>query len=95
MLVIEDDQRIRAALVPSSMPFESVTLRGNTCELVLHLLDNECLSAEGRIGGELMASRVLSLGSQTLGALMAEELRVRSRDIAFERALERALDPRS
>jgi len=26
---------------------------------------------------------------------MAEELRVRSRDLAFERALERALDPRS
>jgi glucose-6-phosphate dehydrogenase assembly protein OpcA len=87
--------RIRAALVPSSMPFESVTLRGNTCELVLRLLDNDCLSAEGRIGGDLMASRVLSLGTQTLGALMAEELRVRSRDLAFERALERALDPRS
>jgi hypothetical protein len=42
-----------------------------------------------------VASRVLSLGSQTLGALMTEELRVRSRDLAFERALERALDPRS
>ena len=53
------------------------------------------LAAEGRIGGELMASRVLSLGSQTLSSLMAEELRVRSRDLAFERALERALDPRS
>lgn len=88
--------RIRAALVPSSVPFESITLRSNTCELVLHLLDGAtCLSAEGRIGGDLVASRVLSLGSQTLGTLMAEELRVRSRDLAFERALERALDPRS
>jgi hypothetical protein len=59
------------------------------------LPDSNCLSAEGRIGGEVMASRVLSLGSQTLSSLMAEELRVRSRDLAFERALERALDPRS
>jgi glucose-6-phosphate dehydrogenase assembly protein OpcA len=88
--------RVRAALVPSSVPFESVTLRGSTCELELSLLpDSNCLSAEGRIGGELMASRVLSLGSQTLSSLMAEELRIRSRDLAFERALERALDPRS
>lgn len=88
--------RVRAAFVPSSVPFESVTLRGNTCELELSLLpDSNCLSAEGRIGGEVMASRVLSLGSQTLSSLMAEELRVRSRDLAFERALERALDPRS
>jgi glucose-6-phosphate dehydrogenase assembly protein OpcA len=88
--------RVRAALVPSNVPFESVTLRGNLCELELSLLpDSNCLSAEGRIRGEVMASRVLSLGSQTLSSLMAEELRVRSRDLAFERALERALDPRS
>ena len=88
--------RVRAALVPSNVPFESVTLRGNTCELELSLLpDSNCLSAEGRIGGEVMASRVLSLGSQSLSSLLAEELRVRSRDLAFERALERALDPRS
>jgi glucose-6-phosphate dehydrogenase assembly protein OpcA len=88
--------RIRAAFVPSNVPFESVTLKGNTCELELCLLpDSNCLSAEGRLGGELMASRVLSLGSQTLSSLLAEELRVRSRDLAFERALERALDPRS
>jgi glucose-6-phosphate dehydrogenase assembly protein OpcA len=88
--------RIRAALVPSNVPFESVTLRENSCELELALLpDSNCLSAEGRIGGEVMASRVLSLGSQTLSSLIAEELRIRSRDLAFERALERALDPRS
>ena len=88
--------KVRAALVPSSVPFESVTLRSNTCELVLHLLpDSTCLSTEGRVCGDLMGSRVVSLGSQSLASLMAEELRVRSRDIAFERALERALDPRS
>jgi glucose-6-phosphate dehydrogenase assembly protein OpcA len=88
--------RVRAAFVPSNVPFESVTLKGDTCEFELSVIpDSNCLSAEGRIGGEVKASRVLSLGSQTLSSLLAEELRVRSRDLAFERALERALDPRS
>lgn len=88
--------RVRAAFVPSNVSFESVTLKGNTCEFELSAIpDSNCLSAEGRIGGEVKASRVLSLGSQTLSSLLAEELRVRSRDLAFERALERALDPRS
>jgi glucose-6-phosphate dehydrogenase assembly protein OpcA len=88
--------RVRAAFVPASVPFESVTLRGRACDLTLHLLPNStCLSTEGRVDGEVMASRVVSLGSQTEATLMAEELRVRSRDVAFERALERALDPRS
>jgi glucose-6-phosphate dehydrogenase assembly protein OpcA len=88
--------RVRAAFVPSNVPLESITLRGNTCELTIQLLPNStCLSAEGRVGGDLIASRVVSLGDQRLSSLLAEELRVRSRDIAFERALERALDPRS
>jgi glucose-6-phosphate dehydrogenase assembly protein OpcA len=88
--------RVRAAFIPASVPFESVTLRCATCELVLQLLpDSTCVAAEGRIGGELMASRVVSLGSQSMSTLLAEELRVRSRDIAFERAVARALDPRA
>ena len=88
--------RVRPAFIPSSVPFESVTLRGSACELTLHLLpDSTCLSTEGRVDGELLASRVVSLGNQTVASLMAEELRVRSRDIAFERAIARALDPRS
>lgn len=88
--------RVRAAFVPSNLPFESVTLRCASCELVLQLLpDSTCLSAEGRVAGDVIASRVVSLGSQSLSTLLAEELRVRSRDIAFERALARALDPRA
>jgi glucose-6-phosphate dehydrogenase assembly protein OpcA len=87
--------RVRAAFVPSSVPLESVTLRCARCELVLQLLpQSTCLSAEGRVGGDVIASRVVSLGDQSLPALLAEELRVRSRDVAFERALARALDPR-
>jgi glucose-6-phosphate dehydrogenase assembly protein OpcA len=88
--------RVRAAFVPSHLPLESITLGGDTCELALHLLpDSTCLSTEGRVTGDLVASRVVSLGSQTVATLIAEELRVRSRDVAFERAIERTLDPRS
>ena len=61
---------------------------------MLQLLPHStCLSAEGRVADDLIASRVVSLGSQSLSTLLAEELRIRSRDVAFERALERALDP--
>jgi glucose-6-phosphate dehydrogenase assembly protein OpcA len=86
----------RAAFVPSNVPLESITLRGNASELVVQLLPNgTCVSAEARASGDVLAARVVSLGDQGLATLLAEELRVRSRDLAFERALERALDPRS
>lgn len=73
-------------------PMASVTLHCEACRLDLRLLPHStCLSAEGRIDDELIASRVVSLGRQSLPALLAEELRVRSRDLAFERAAVSAL----
>lgn len=76
----------------SGAPLESVTLQGGTCRLDLRLLpESTCLSTEGRIGSELVASRVVSLGRQTLPTLLAEELQVRSRDLAFEQAVQSAL----
>jgi hypothetical protein len=50
-----------------------------------------CLDAEARQSRTILASRVVSLGDQHIPALLAEELRVRSRDPAFERSLEHAL----
>jgi glucose-6-phosphate dehydrogenase assembly protein OpcA len=76
-------------------PLESVTLQCEACRLDLRLLPHTtCLSTEGRLGSDLIASRVVSLGSQALPALLAEELRVRSRDLAFEAAVESALSAR-
>ena len=73
-------------------PLESVTLQGESCQLELRLLPHTtCLSTEGHVGSEVVASRVVSLGNQTLSTLLAEELRVRSRDIAFEQAVQSAL----
>ena len=37
--------------------------------------------------GQSATSRVVSLGDESVTALLAEELRIRSRDHAFERAL--------
>jgi len=76
-------------------PLASVRLEGEACRLDLRLLpQSTCLSAEGHVGSELVASRVVSLGAQTLSTLIAEELRVRSRDIAFEQAVQSALRAR-
>jgi hypothetical protein len=76
----------------SGAPLESVKLEGPSCHIELCLLpNNTCLSTEGYVGPDMVASRVISLGSQTLSMLLAEELRVRARDIAFERAVQSAL----
>ena len=72
----------------SGAPLESVRLEGPSCRIELCILPNStCLSTEGQVGSDLVASRVVSLGNQTLSTLLAEELRVRARDIAFERAV--------
>jgi glucose-6-phosphate dehydrogenase assembly protein OpcA len=64
---------------------------GGPPDLVLQLAARGmCVEAAVRTGG-MDASRTVALGDQTLPALIADELRVRARDHAFERALSRAL----
>ena len=46
-----------------------------------------CVKTAAHVEGHAGASRTVALGDQTLAALIAEELRIRSRDLAFERAL--------
>jgi glucose-6-phosphate dehydrogenase assembly protein OpcA len=76
----------------SGAPLESLRLEGDSCRIELCQLPNStCLSTEGHVGSNQVASRVVSLGNQTVSALLAEELRVRARDLAFERAVERAV----
>ena len=48
-----------------------------------------CIETAARVHGHAGdVSRIVSLGDQGLCALIAEELRIRSRDLAFERAVE-------
>ena len=69
-------------------PIRSIRLGGPRHELLLQLAASEsCVEASAHGGDHADAVRTVALGDQTLAALIAEELRVRARDQAFERAL--------
>jgi len=73
---------------PGAPPIEAVVLGDGAQELTLRLAANRtCVEATARVRGLAPASRIVSLGDQGLGALLGEELRIRSRDLAFERAV--------
>jgi glucose-6-phosphate dehydrogenase assembly protein OpcA len=85
--------RVTVDLKPGGAAMDSATLEGPRMCLSLSLLHaSTCVNTDARIGDQVVASRVVSLGDQRLPALMSQELRVRSRDLAFERALQSALD---
>lgn len=69
-------------------PLESVELGDDRHVLVLRVRPGgRCVETLARVDGRERAKRIVSLGEQRLAALIREELRVRSRDFAFERAL--------
>ena len=69
-------------------PIERVRLSNGGQELVLRLASSgTCVKTSAHVEGHAGASRTVALGDQTLSALIAEELRIRSRDLPFERAL--------
>ena len=73
---------------PGGAPIESIALGDGRQALSLRLAPSRtCIEAAAGVTGHAGAARIVSLGDQSLAALMAEELRVRSRDLAFERAL--------
>jgi glucose-6-phosphate dehydrogenase assembly protein OpcA len=88
-------RRVPIELSRGGSPLEEVTLEGSGVCLSLTLTSPAtCLTTDARIADHIVASRVVSLGDQGLPALISQELRVRSRDIAFERALQAALEAR-
>jgi glucose-6-phosphate dehydrogenase assembly protein OpcA len=73
---------------PGAPPIDLVVLGDDTQELMLRLAANHtCVESAARVHGFAPASRIVSLGDQGLAALLGEELRIRSRDLAFERAV--------
>ena len=83
---------VTVELTPGAQPIERVTVEGEDATVSLQLPGKaSCLSAEATVRGTSLVSRALAVGDQSLSSLMAQELRVRSRDIAFERALVEAL----
>jgi glucose-6-phosphate dehydrogenase assembly protein OpcA len=69
-------------------PITLVELGDDDEELTLRLgSSHRCVETSVRVHGHGGASRIVSLGDQGLAALIGEELRIRSRDTAFERAV--------
>jgi hypothetical protein len=67
---------------------EAVTLTDGSQDLWLRLvLTGTCVETAARVNGVDAASRIVSLGDQGLAALIGQELRIRARDMAFERAV--------
>jgi glucose-6-phosphate dehydrogenase assembly protein OpcA len=67
----------------------AVTVRGNTQQLGLRMLaNNTCVETSVAREGQPDTVRVVPLGRPAYAAMLAEEMRVRARDVAFEEALE-------
>lgn len=69
-------------------PLAEVRLMGRDQRLILRLAASRtCVLTRALVHGHPRTSRTVSLGDQSLAALITEELRLRARDAAFERAL--------
>ena len=71
-------------------PLQRVHLAGADVSITVERTTDECLTAA--VDGLDSSTRVVPLGEGTLTALIGEELGVRTRDLAFERALASALE---
>lgn len=73
-------------------PLESIRLTGDGLELKICLAPSRaCVESSLRIAsGARAVSRMVAFEPDRLPALIAEELRIRSRDVAFERAVRAA-----
>ena len=73
---------------PGGGVIESVALTGGDTRLSLRRLPNRsCIESCVEQGGQVVASRVGPAADERLEVLLHEELRMRSRDVAFEDAL--------
>ena len=69
-------------------PVSAIELGDGEQTLALRLVESKtCLEAAVSVRDHRSASRIVSLGGQDPEALMTEELRIRARDLAFERAI--------
>jgi glucose-6-phosphate dehydrogenase assembly protein OpcA len=72
-------------------PISTISVTGGSLALHLRLAKSRtCVESAAEIG-PVGTARVVSLGDESLTALLTEELRIRSRDRAFERALAEVL----
>jgi glucose-6-phosphate dehydrogenase assembly protein OpcA len=87
--IVSSPDRLKFELIKTSgpAPIETVILGGDQ-ELVLRVAPSRtCIETAARVSHLSSTSRIVSLGDQGLAALLGEELRIRARDVAFERAV--------
>lgn len=73
---------------PGGPPIDEIRLGGASQHLTLRLAPSgTCVHTAAVVDGHRSTSRTVSLGDQRLPVLIAEELRIRARDLAFERAI--------
>jgi glucose-6-phosphate dehydrogenase assembly protein OpcA len=73
---------------------DEICLGDHEQKLVIRLAaQGTCLETEVAVRGHRSASRLVALGDQTLTGLITDELRIRARDAAFERALVYLVSP--
>jgi glucose-6-phosphate dehydrogenase assembly protein OpcA len=73
-------------------PIEGIRLGNEGCSLLLRLSRSRtCVHTAFVVRGQPASASTASVGDQRLASLMADELRVRARDVSFERAMAAAL----
>ncbi len=83
-----DEVQVDLREAPAGAPLRLVRLAGEGQELTLSLVPRgTCVQTAAQIQGHSRSLRTVSLGDQSLSALIVEELRIRSRDTAFENAV--------
>lgn len=70
------------------VPLQSIELGDHGQELVIAAGGQNCLKTSVSVRGHRNATSVVSLVNQTLTTVLTEELRIRARDLAFERAVQ-------
>ena len=87
--IVSSPDRVAFELVEQrgTAPIERVLL-GGAQELEIRLAPSRtCVVTSAQIRNLSSASRTVTLGDQDLCAMLGEELRIRARDVAFERAV--------
>jgi hypothetical protein len=75
-------------VLPDGAPIQRIEFGGGDQSITLCLgASGKCVETSAHVEGHSCVARVGSLGDQGLAALIGEELRIRSRDHAFERAV--------
>lgn len=78
---------------PRGVPLEEIRLSSDKGSLLLRLAaSGTCVVTSTEVQTRQDASRTVPLGDQSVSALLAEELRIRVRDGAFERAVKKCLE---